>query len=124
MGLSLMQVPPTLVFRVWLGVCRVQDLRYVLGVVTRTHTRTRDAPPLPLPPPRTQDGGNTIECLNAFEDPVEKQVFDKLCAQPLSHPSVGFVDGALVDASDESQGDIKMKLKITHWCDAACVCCC
>lgn len=43
--------------------------------------------------------------------------------QKLSHPSVGLVDGTLVDVLDESQGDFKMKLKITHRCCISCLAC-
>ena len=62
------------------------------------------------------DGGNTIECLSTFEDPVEERTFAQLLTQKLSHPSVGLVDGTLVEVLDESQGDFKMKMKITHRC--------
>ena len=55
-----------------------------------------------------------IECLNAFEDEEEQRHFAQTVTQKMSHPSVGFVDGTIVDIVDDSQGEVKIKLHITH----------
>ena len=60
-------------------------------------------------------GENMIECLSAFEDAEEEKQVAHLMSQPLSHASVGLTDGTIVEISDDSQGDVKMKLCIIHW---------
>ncbi len=49
-----------------------------------------------------------------FQDKVEERQFEELLSQKMSHATVGLVDGAIVEVTDESQGDVKIKLVITH----------
>ena len=69
---------------------------------------------LGLNEPILDTGGNLIECLTSFEDAEEKKQLDNLLTKNLSDKSVGLTDGTSVEIADETQGDVKLTLMITH----------
>jgi hypothetical protein len=69
---------------------------------------------LGLNEPILDTGENMIECLSAFEDEEEERQLAKLLSEKLSHPAVGLGNDVIVDITDESQGDVKLKLHVTH----------